>query len=506
MISFARSLLHKSWLGALILVLATFLRIDGLDQKPVHFDEGVNGWWCDQMASRGYYPYSPEDYHGPCYFYLLFASLQIGGRNEWALRIPAVLCSIALVWVILRLAPWLGRSGARLAAFAVATSPAMVFYGRYSIHESLFALTLAGLLWASLSILLPKQNAQGSLAPWTWLGVASGVMLASKETWVIHIGSVLIALLMVYAYQAVRRIPFGAQPVLLTVGIALSIIPLLLIPTLFYTGFGRWPEGLGKFFESFAFWAATGLEEESGHEKPEGVLYWAKLMGQFEWASFLGFLLTPLVLLKAFPSYVRCLAVATNGMHLAYAIIPYKTPWCIVSFLWLYPVVAALILKNFSVKHTRIKAGVGLVILLAGLIQLLPTWRLNFVDPTDPKHPYVYVQTSTEIERFVEPIQNRLRNDPTAVELRGVILSHSYFPIPWLLGEFRNLAYYGEGRFPELGNPDFVLSDGERLERVEKELSLSEYTKVSFILRDGLEPHHAFFRNHAFPELATHDP
>jgi predicted membrane-bound mannosyltransferase len=84
-----------------ILLLAALLRLWGLDIKPAHFDEGINGWFVDQMRANGFYRYDPENYHGPLYFYVLFVFLTLGGRNLWALRLPTVIASLASVWVAL---------------------------------------------------------------------------------------------------------------------------------------------------------------------------------------------------------------------------------------------------------------------------------------------------------------------------------------------------------------------------------------------------------------------
>ncbi len=40
--------------------------------KPPHFDEGINGWFVDQMRKNGFYRYDPTNYHGPLHFYILF--------------------------------------------------------------------------------------------------------------------------------------------------------------------------------------------------------------------------------------------------------------------------------------------------------------------------------------------------------------------------------------------------------------------------------------------------
>ena len=166
----------------LILILAAFLRLWALDVKPAHFDEGINGWFVDQMRSTGFYRYDPENYHGPLYFYLLFVFLSLGGRNLWALRLPAVIASVASVWTALRFDRFLGRRAAVLGALALAVSPASVFYGRYAIHESWVVLALMVLALGILG--LWKEGTRLDL-----MMACSGttMLLLLKETGVIHL-------------------------------------------------------------------------------------------------------------------------------------------------------------------------------------------------------------------------------------------------------------------------------------------------------------------------------
>jgi len=63
--------------------------------KPPHFDEGINGWFVDQMMKNGFYKYDPTNYHGPLHFYVSAALATLFGRNVWALRLPVVLVSIS---------------------------------------------------------------------------------------------------------------------------------------------------------------------------------------------------------------------------------------------------------------------------------------------------------------------------------------------------------------------------------------------------------------------------
>src|SRR5438132_9828461 len=174
---------QTDWTPWLIVALGTFLRVFLLGIKPPHFDEGINGWFVDQMTKTGFYNYDPTNYHGPLHFYVLFLSQTLFGRNLWALRLPVVLVSTVSIYLALKFEILVGRNVARLAALAMAVSPGFIFYGRYSIHEvwllffsMIFLLGLLG-LW--------KFGTNNSL--WC-VGLAVSGMILTKDPYIIHLG------------------------------------------------------------------------------------------------------------------------------------------------------------------------------------------------------------------------------------------------------------------------------------------------------------------------------
>src|SRR5256886_4185670 len=181
-------LAETDWVVWLILGLAVFLRFFLLGMKPPHFDEGINGWFVDQMVKNGFYKYDPTNYHGPLHFYVVFLSQTLFGRNLWALRLPVVLVSIGRVWLKLKFEPFVGRTVSRLAALAMAVSPGFVFYGRYSIHE----------VWLLLFTMLFFYGLFGlwkfGSANYLWCtGMGVTGMILSKETYMLHLGCAMIA-------------------------------------------------------------------------------------------------------------------------------------------------------------------------------------------------------------------------------------------------------------------------------------------------------------------------
>ena len=212
------------WTPWLILGLAVFLRFFLLGIKPPHFDEGINGWFVDQMVKNGFYRYDPTNYHGPLHFYVLFLSQMLLGRNIWALRLPVVLVSCACVWLTLKFEPLVGRNVSRLAALAMAVSPGFVFYGRYSIHEVWMLFFSILFLFGGLG--LWKFGARNYL----WCaGMGVTGMILSKETYVIHVICALVAILVVWGSTFASKL-FGKRQQLIISGLLCVLLAAFFMP------------------------------------------------------------------------------------------------------------------------------------------------------------------------------------------------------------------------------------------------------------------------------------
>src|SRR5437016_6336538 len=329
---------ETDWIPWAIMAVAIFLRFFLLGIKPAHFDEGINGWFVDQVMHNGFYRYDPTNYHGPLHFYVLLLFERLLGRNIWALRLPVVLVSVGCVWLTLKFEPLVGRNVSRIAALAMAVSPGFIFYGGYSIHEvwlqlfsTMFILGLLG-LWKS-----------GRLNYLWYAGMGMAGMILTKETYAIHLACAVIAIPVLMVSCALSRVP-DAKPakqtwryidlaMVLGVGAAAIIV--------FYSGtFLNW-NGVKGLYQAFKAWTETGAAGH-GHEKPWD--YWLKVMGpslEGGRADFLGYELPMLagLIRSVFCQQVknfstRYLALYGLGTLIAYSYVKYKTPWCIISFGW----------------------------------------------------------------------------------------------------------------------------------------------------------------------------
>src|SRR5881275_984500 len=285
-------LAETGWTPWLILGLAALLRLVLLGIKPPHFDEGINGWFVDQVMKNGFYRYDPTNYHGPLHFYVLLLSQSLFGRNLWALRLPVVLVSIGCVWLILKFEPLVGKNVARIAALAMAISPGFVFYGRYAIHEvwlqlfsTMFILGLLG-LWRL-----------GTLSYLWYAGMGLAGMILTKETYAIHVACAVLAIPALAVSHSLRRVPDAkpAQQAWTWVDLAMVLCVGAAAIIFFYSGtFFNW-SGVKGLYQAFKAWTETGAAGH-GHEKPWD--YWFKLMGpslEFRRSDFFGYELPMLV-------------------------------------------------------------------------------------------------------------------------------------------------------------------------------------------------------------------
>ena len=487
-------------LEAAIILLAVLLRLFMLDLKPAHFDEGINGWFVDQIRATGLYHYDPENYHGPLYFYALFVFLSLLGRNLWALRLPAVLASIVSIWMTLRFGRFFGSTAARLGALALAVSPAAVFYGRYAIHESWF---VASLMITALGLLgLWKDGRSRDLAI-TATGVT--LLLLLKETAVIHLVCFALAAVCLELWQ--RIVPSrSAMPLAKQEWSSRDLLKcyaaLVLTLVFFYSGtFMNW-HGVIDFFKAYIKWFQTGTAA-GGHVKTDYQIghftflnwYWLALIARYEWPTLVG-LLYVLRLAWPAPAQQRYLAIYGLGVLIAYSIVPYKTPWCIISILWPFLLLFGCAVEELWQKNRFRQVAVLIAAVLLGA-SLLVTLRLNFRHYVDPSEPYVYVQTMPEISVVTEPVLGLASQDSRNHAMSGQIALESYYPLPWIFGDFTRIGYYSKEDMPAILDGDFIVALTAQQKVIEGRLH-EPYLRRRFHFRDSMEECTIWFRETLF--------
>ena len=490
------------WTPWAIVALGAFFRLLLLGIKPPHFDEGINGWFVDQMTKNGFYRYDPTNYHGPLHFYVLFVAQTLLGRNLWAIRLPVVLLSIFSVHLTLKFEPFVGRNVSRLAALAMAVSPGFVFYGRYAIHEvwllvfsMLFMLGLLG-LWR-----------KGSVNYLWCVGMGLTGMILTKETYIIHVGCALIAAFVTWISHKITRIP-DAQRVRQTwtsVDLAFVVGTGVALILFFYSGaFMNWP-GVTGLFKTFEAWFQTG-NKGNGHEKNAYNLiwdnkswvnyYWLALLARYELAALIGLILCAAC--QFFKNLaLRYLAIYSVGTLIAYSLIAYKTPWCIISFSWPFLFLFGGVLLLVPARFIRsVYIGIGVVL----CVSLGLCIRLNYFHFTTDTEPYVYVQSYKDVWKLTRPLLRLAKSDPTNYQLVGHLIRGSTYPLPWMLGDFTRVGYYESGNMPDKVDGDFLLVQQDKIEAVEAKLHESYYTEP-LTIRQYQDPSKLYLNVKVFHKL-----
>ena len=477
------------------------------------------------MAKTGYYAYDPTNYHGPLHFYILFTSLQLFGRNLWALRLPVVFASLLTICWMFMFRPFFGRTVCYLAAFGMAISPGFIFYDRYSIHESWLVFFLMVAFWGILGISTSREPKYF----WAFILGLTGMIL-TKETYIIHLAafaaagllvSILNMLLPSSSEPSNRELDRtgGRFPVPHVAGATLVGVALIIF---FYSGNFRYWKGLEGLYQTFLPWTKTAVDA-AGHAKTDFDLfplvppflahfpvlgafsnfklnwYWIRLLLDYEWFTAAGLLFSFRFFLGGNPA-LRYLAFYGLGVLLVYSIVPYKTPWCIISIVWPFLFLGAAFLEFIAKRLNRLVA-----VLVALPLFAHAAWKsydLNFVRFDNAKERYVYVQTIREYRDFVNPILEKgAKNPASKTSLSGLVLLPSYFPIPWTLGEIPNIGYFNsDTNWPEKLDADFIVVAEEKSERLEKGLKDRYFTK-DFRLRDGMDECRAYFRYETFKDI-----
>ncbi len=453
------------WITAAIVAIALLLRVVLLDIKPAHFDEGVNGWFVDQITHTGFFHYDPTNFHGPLHFYVLFVAQTLLGRHEWVLRLPLALVSTACVALLLAFRPYLGAATCRIAAVCMALSPGFAFYGRYAIHESWFVLFLMLTAWGMSG--LCHFGTRRCL--WVAAAGVTGLVL-TKETYIIHF------IAFASGYGVLRwweryspSAPFTAavqqwssRDLAHTVAICLGVT------LLFYTGFLLdWSSLTGLVISLFA-WAQTGMAGATGHEKEPW--YWLTLMSAYEWPALLGLIASFGLAARGARRTLRWLALSAAAALFAYAIVAYKTPWCLIAIMWPFHLIFGAAVVRAAELLDRWVVGCAAALVIA--ISAANSLRLNFRDYCQETEPYAYVQSTSDLNKLMTPLRSLVAQDRMNQHLTGYVVLGDVHPLPWLLADFPRVHIVNLTELPDnVSDSKFFLVAEEYVGEIERRIS-----------------------------------
>ena len=422
--------------------VALALRLLWPEIRPLHHDEGVNGWFLFRLLDGYRYEYDPERFHGPFLYFFGAPFAILLGMSETVLRLPVMLASSAMVLLLLPLRRRLGRSGVTVSAWLLAVSPSMVSYGRDLIHETyLVALTLA--LVAAVSLWLETGRDRDLILA----ALALGLLFTVKETAALTLAGLAAGALAAWwaagrppVLERLRAVPLRTRRL---AGIAL-VVPYVLLFTSFLTN----PWGLVDSVRAFLPWTEKGIEG-SGHEKPW--LYFFRMLATFEPAALAGGVLGSAAAFWRTLSPKNAFGVFCfvwwAGQLAAYSVIPYKTPWLVLNMVLPLTLSAGVLFGEIGRRRVPGAARAA----LAGIGLLLVAWtaskavEVSFLRYDDERLSLVYVQTTREVRDLMKGIEDAAARSPGGrKDLAIRFYTNNRWPLPWYLREYRGTLYLKE--------------------------------------------------------------
>jgi len=469
----------------LVALLGLLFRLPQLGARPMHTDEAVNAYIVGELLAGEYFVYDPHDRHGPA-----LAALAVPlARMQWAkqfadlteseLRLTTVLAGTVTILLFGAAVEMFGFVPCLIAALLFACAPLPVYYDRYFIHESLFNAATFGLILAGWRACRKSSALLVALA-----AACAALMLACKETAVLHILALAAAALVFWLWNLHRKSLGGLwQPKAV---LAAAAVFLLVTVTLF-TWFGsNWKALAALLHAAPNFLTRAGGE---GHQKP--FWYFARLLtggwsgGLISGLACIGFFLTAR---KRDPSPYGFLAWYAVFLAATYSLIPYKTPWLALNFWLPIALFAGLAIKSLwrlPAKYPALRIPMPAFCILLGVVAAVliahDTQQRVFAHPADEANPYAYAHTSEDLLGLPAEVAELAHQDALASPRIAVIAADPW-PLPWYLRRFTNVGFWQPGQ--QVGQADFYITSTEAADQYGAQLQ--DFRSEFFGVRPGV--------------------
>ena len=497
-------------LSILILAAAALaIRLPRLGLRPMHGDEANQAKRAAMLAGivpgeRGY-RYDPREHHGPILYWLTLPSLRLSGATDFAqtdeaaYRIVPVVFGAGLIVLLSLVADGLGRGPVIWAGLLATLSPAMVFYSRYYVQETLlvffsFAAIACGWRW------FRSRSIGWAVAAGASLGLAH----ATKETSILAAAAMVAGV--IFAAVWAGKTPLareagegqGVRARLHFAPLLAAAISACVVSVAIYSSFGADWQGPLDSILAYATYLRRG-SETGIHNHPWfyylGLLTCFRPARGFFWTEGLIVGLAAVGLVSSLnrssrfregetpaeprkhadsagsraarqeprppgiiqrdsalqgkaagpssraphPGFCSFLAFYTLVLTGAYAAIPYKTPWCLLGFLhgmtMLAGVGAWALIRAIPGRGLKLLMG---AILIAGTVHLgWESYWLNFRLYADQRNPYVYAHTSSDVLNLAAQVERLAQVAPDGHDMTiHVVTPENYWPLPWYLRRF----------------------------------------------------------------------
>jgi uncharacterized protein (TIGR03663 family) len=452
--------------GALVAIALTAglaLRLARLDVRPMHHDEANQAVKFGALLERGEYRYDAHDHHGPTLYYLTLPAAWLRGQatlaslDERTLRGVTAVFGAAMILLLPLLSAGIGRTAVAAAAGLMAVSPAMVFYSRMFIQESLFAcFTLA------FVIAIGRMATRGGGLAWsTFAGVAAGLAVATKETSVIVLPAAIVACALAWWSLRPRQRPSQVEAGRWLRAALVILAAAVAIAALFYSSFLAAPGGVLVPFRAAGTYLDRAVDPAS-HAHPWhyylGILAYSS-SGGLTWTEGLVLALAGVGAVTAWvaprasePSrelrdfWARYLTCNVAIAAAIFSTIRYKTPWNLLPF---YAVLIVLAGIGFSTlvhaaASRALRAALAAALVIASVQLGWQAWRASVTYASDPRNPYVYAQTVPDAVRMATRIRELAAAHPDGARMQVSVIAppSEQWPLPWYLRTMPHVGYW----------------------------------------------------------------
>ncbi|HQH52306.1 MAG TPA: TIGR03663 family protein [Candidatus Hydrogenedentes bacterium] len=506
-----------------VAAIAVAYRVPRLGERTFHGDEAVQAFKAGQeLYEDGEYEYNPEEYHGPTLYYLTVPALWLSGIKHFAdstevhYRIVPVLFGLGTVLCLWWARDGLGRRATLIAGLLTALSPAMVYYSRYYIQESLLVFFTFATLVTGWRYTRRRNVVWAALC-----GASLGMMHSSKETCVISYFGVAVAFMLTPLWarlhdeeHPLNRVFRRGESEDLRPRLARQIVAFVaagaLVSMLMFSSFFTNLQGIIDSVMSYTVYVQRAVEAGIHHHPATYYLHLLLYTHRAAGPVWSEGLIVGLALVGAVSAlmrhdrdnkpgnvhFLRFVTVYTITTTIVYSSIKYKTPWSILCSLHgmiLLAGAGAVVLlrimpcwpKKAGTLRYAPKVFAGLV-LAALAIQLgWQSYLANFDYYDDPRNPYVYAHAVSGVRDLGERADAIAQYAPEGhgMLIRVITPGLNYWPLPWYLRRFPNVGYWQE--VPENCDAPMIITTAKLAPEVYARLK-DEYQSENYGLRPGI--------------------
>jgi uncharacterized protein (TIGR03663 family) len=429
-----KNLFNQKNLLVIIALIVFLIRIPSIGMRGIHIDEGM-GIRASEFLLEGQWIYSPHNGHGATLFVIGSVIRKFLGTDIIFYRILTSLCilfSILILWLVYR--KKMNQTCSLILIAGLGLSSAMLFFGNYFIHESLF------ILMTVLALACAEKFLETNKGIWISAFIIScSLMFMTKETAVLTFGTWTIAgVSLLFLKNNFKKF---RQKINLE-NILFALFGILIATVLYLLMFGT----NTKLLEAPFLW----LQERATIFFVKPWNYFLILLVLHEpFMIFLGLSsVFALTIKKLWNQRTAFLFIWFIYMLAFYSTIPYKMPWLIMNIILPLGIFSAFSFS--SIYEAERNQNKILFILLASILLIVSSFCMlcdNFLHPNrTEEYDYAYLQSGSGLKQMTDIIESISKQNSGKLQLQIIGFEDELLYV--LMEKYDNVQDYYVPGFP----------------------------------------------------------